>query len=53
MPQFSFDRDMKHGLKYYETLQKVLDARAKKKSYVSATEDTGSQSEAKLPTRIR
>ena len=32
MPQFSFDRDMKHGLKYYETLQKVLDARAPKKA---------------------
>ena len=34
MPQFSFDRDMKHGFKYYETLQKVLDARATKKSDV-------------------
>ena len=32
MPQFSFNRDMKHGLKYYETLQKVLDARATKKA---------------------
>ena len=27
MPQFSFNRDMKHGLKYYETLHKVLDAK--------------------------
>ena len=34
MPQFTFNRDMKHGLKYYETLQKVLDARATKKSDV-------------------
>ena len=34
MPHFSFDRDMKHGLKYYENLQKVLDARATKKSDV-------------------
>ena len=34
MPQLSFDRDMKHGLKYYETLQKFLDARATKKSDV-------------------
>ena len=34
MPQFSFNIDMKHGLKYYETLQKVLDARATKKSDV-------------------
>ena len=31
-PQFSFNRDMKHGLNYYENLQKVLDARATKKS---------------------
>ena len=31
-PEFSFNRDMKHGLKYYETLQKVLDGRATKKS---------------------
>ena len=34
MPQFSFDRDMKHGLNYYENLQRVLDARATKKSDV-------------------
>ena len=31
-PEFSFNRDMKHGLKYYEDLQKVLDGRATKKS---------------------
>ena len=31
-PEFSFNRDMKHGLNYYETLQKVLDSRATKKS---------------------
>ena len=31
-PQFAFNRDMKHGLKYYENLQKVLDGRATKKS---------------------
>ena len=34
MPQFSFDRDMKHGLKYSENLQRVLDVRASKKSDV-------------------
>ena len=34
MPQFSFNIDMNHGLKYYETLQKVSDARATKKSDV-------------------
>ena len=34
MPQCSFDRDMKHGLNYYENLQRVLDARATKKSDV-------------------
>ena len=32
MPQFAFNRDMKHGLHYYETLQKVLDARATRKA---------------------
>ena len=31
-PEFSVNRDMKHGLKYYEDLQKVLDGRATKKS---------------------
>ena len=31
-PQFAFNRDMKHGLHYYETLQKVLGARAMKKA---------------------
>ena len=31
-PQFAFNRDMKHGLHYYETLQKVLDARATKQA---------------------
>ena len=34
MPQFLFDRDMKHGLNYNENLQRVLDARATKKSDV-------------------
>ena len=33
-PQFAFNRDMKHGLHYYETLQKVLDARATKKAHI-------------------
>ena len=32
MPQFSFDGDMKLGLTDYESLQRVLDARATKKS---------------------
>ena len=31
-PQFAFNRDMKHGLHYYETLQKVVDARATEKA---------------------
>ena len=31
MPHFAF-RDMKHSLHYYEALQRVLDARATKKS---------------------
>ena len=30
----SFDRDMKHGLNYYENMRRVLDARATKKSDV-------------------
>ena len=34
MPQLSLDRNMKHGLKYYENLRMVLDARATKKSDV-------------------
>ncbi len=34
MPHFSFNRDMKHGLHYYENLQRVLDARATKKADV-------------------
>ena len=33
-PEFSFNRDMKHGLKYYENLQKVLDGRATKKASI-------------------
>jgi len=31
-PQFTFNKDMKYGLKHLQTLQKVLDARATKKS---------------------
>ena len=30
-PEFSISRDMKHGLHYYENLQKVLDGRATQK----------------------
>ena len=42
-PEISFDRDMKHGLKYYEDLQKVLDGRATvkiKHSFVTVNEST-------------
>ena len=52
-PQFAFNRDMKHGLHYYETLQKAFDARATKKADKIETEHIGSLREAKLPTRIR
>ena len=54
MPQFSFDRDMKHGLKILRELAEGFG----RPSYqevrcFDTTENTGSQRQAELPTRIR
>ena len=43
-PHFAFNRDMKHGLHYYETLQKALDARATKKADILLRQILGQRS---------
>ena len=52
-PQFPIFRDMKHGLHYSGTLEKVLDARATKKADILLRHKILGQREAELPTRIR